>query len=188
MQVPLELTFRDVDKSDAIEALVHEKIEKLERVCGELTSCRVAIERPHKRRQTGDQYRVRLDINVPPGHDIVITEESDPDQKSDPLHGVVREAFETARRRLRRLSEKRQDARKQPPKTPVTALVSELNPVEGSGRLRTPDGRDIYFQRNAVLNDDYDRLEIGTGVRHVEKMDEKGPVASTVQIVDKPSM
>jgi len=36
------------------------------------------------------------------------------------------------------------------------------------------------------LNDDFDRLEIGTGVRFVEEPGEEGPQASTVQIVDKP--
>ena len=37
-----------------------------------------------------------------------------------------------------------------------------------------------------MLQGDFPRLEIGTGVRFVEERGEEGPQASTVQIVDKP--
>jgi len=40
--------------------------------------------------------------------------------------------------------------------------------------------------KNAVLHGDFDCVEIGTGVRFEEEMGEKGPQASTVQIIDKP--
>jgi hypothetical protein len=36
------------------------------------------------------------------------------------------------------------------------------------------------------LHDDFERLEIGTGVRYFPSEGEQGPQASTVQIVDKP--
>jgi hypothetical protein len=37
-----------------------------------------------------------------------------------------------------------------------------------------------------VTQDDFQRLEIGTGVRFFPRRCEEGPQASTVQIVDKP--
>ncbi len=46
MQVPLQLTFRDVTKTPDMVALVEKQVEKLHRFCPYLTSCRVAIERP----------------------------------------------------------------------------------------------------------------------------------------------
>jgi cold shock CspA family protein len=46
---------------------------------------------------------------------------------------------------------------------------------------------EIYFHRNSVINNDFDRIEVGTGVRYVAQQDEQGLLhASTVQIVDKP--
>jgi hypothetical protein len=48
----------------------------------------------------------------------------------------------------------------------------------------------IYFHRNSVLEGDFDRLEVGTGVNFFEHDDEgeHGPQASTVRIVDKPGV
>jgi len=37
-----------------------------------------------------------------------------------------------------------------------------------------------------VLHDDFERLEVGTGVRCFPRECEKGPQTSTVQIIDKP--
>ncbi len=65
-------------------------------------------------------------------------------------------------------------------------MVVRLFREEGYGFLRALDGREIYFHRNAVLNDDFDRLVVGAGVRFDEGLGEEGPQASTVQIVDKP--
>ena len=49
-------------------------------------------------------------------------------------------------------------------------------------------GREVYYHRNAVLQDDFERMEIGTGVRFVASQGEKGPQASTVRFVDKPGV
>ena len=49
MQIPLEITYLDVDKTDALEALVHEKVAKLEQVCDHMSSCRVGLEKTHDR-------------------------------------------------------------------------------------------------------------------------------------------
>jgi cold shock CspA family protein len=187
MQVPLELSFRDVDRSEAIEELVREKVGKLEQVCNYMSSCRVAIEQPHRRRRTGDSYLVRLNVTVPPGHEVVVKQESKPDDSPRELHAAVREAFDVARRQLKDLVERQRDEVKVHEEQQVTALVSELYPEDGWGLLRTPEGREIYFQRNAVINQEFDRLAIGTGVRYVEQMGEKGPRATTVQIIEHPN-
>jgi len=67
------------------------------------------------------------------------------------------------------------------------AVIHQLFPEEGYGFLRTVDTQDeIYFHRNSVLHDDFDRLAIGLGVRYAAELGEKGPQATSVQIVDKP--
>jgi cold shock CspA family protein len=45
-----------------------------------------------------------------------------------------------------------------------------------------PDGRDVYFHRNSVLNGDFAKLTLGTRVSFVEEIGEKGPQASTVRL------
>ena len=52
----------------------------------------------------------------------------------------------------------------------------------------TPDGREIYFHQNSVVNGAFSKLEIGTRVYFVETMGEKGAQASTVKPMGKHSL
>ena len=53
-------------------------------------------------------------------------------------------------------------------------------------RARPEDRGDIYFHRNSVAGDQYDRLEIGTRVRFEETMGRDGLQVTTVEILGKP--
>jgi len=54
----------------------------------------------------------------------------------------------------------------------------------GYGFLTTPEGRELYFHRNAVLGRDFDKLEVGTEIRYDEEMGEAGPQATSVKVID----
>jgi cold shock CspA family protein len=60
------------------------------------------------------------------------------------------------------------------------ARVTKLFPEEGFGFLETPDGREIYFHENSVLDSGFSALEIGTEVQFVEELGDKSPQATTV--------
>jgi cold shock CspA family protein/ribosome-associated translation inhibitor RaiA len=186
MEVPLEITFREVEKSDDSERLIREKAAKLEKICDSLISCRVAVESPHAHQQSGSPFRVRINLRVPPGHDLVVRRESSEGYLHERLPVVISEAFDAAFRQLKKLMEKQQGQVKVHPEQERIAFVAQLFPEEGYGFIQTREGRELYFHRNSVLNDDFDRLEIGTGVRYVAGAGVEGPKATTVQIVDKP--
>jgi cold shock CspA family protein len=186
MQIPLEITYRGVEKTEAIEELIRRKARKLERICNHITSARVAVESSQKHQRSGSPYRVRIYLSVPPGHELVVKREENKGHVHEQLPTIVRAAFDAAERQLKELVEKQRGEVKSHPEQERMALVDKLFPEEGYGFLKTVDGRGLYFHRNSVLSDNFDRLEIGTGVRYVEAMGEKGPQASTVQIVDKP--
>jgi ribosome-associated translation inhibitor RaiA len=104
----LQLTFRDIPspRLSELEARVRQRAAKLERYCDHIVSCRVAIERPHRAGDSGNPYRVRIDLTVPPGHEVVVRKEPG---DSDPLVDVVtvvNVAFEAAERRLKALVER----------------------------------------------------------------------------------
>jgi cold shock CspA family protein len=46
------------------------------------------------------------------------------------------------------------------------------------------DGLEIYFHKHSVLNGDFTKLAIGTGVSYREEHGEKGPQATFIKIVD----
>jgi len=165
MKVPLEISYRGVDKTDAIEALVHEKVAKLEKVCNYISSCHIAIEKIHDRPSHGSPYRVRLDITVPPGHELVA--DSNPSEQNQyvELDTVIRDAFSMAERQVKELSRRQRESDKAQTNDSAQdtmALVTKLFPDQDYGFLKTLDGQDVYFHRNSVLHGDFDRLEIGT--------------------------
>lgn len=184
MQVPLKLTFRDVEKTPDIVELIEKQVEKLHKFCPYMTSCRVAVERPHGSPESGNAYRIRLDITVPPSKDILVKKDPQDSEMHDDLRTVILNAFRAARRQLDRLVDL-QHGQMKTHAEPV-AFVTRLYPELDYGFLKTPDDRDIYFHRNSVLNGDFERLSVGTQVRFAEEEGLKGPQASSVQVIDKP--
>ncbi|SFK87236.1 cold-shock protein [Methylocapsa palsarum] len=63
--------------------------------------------------------------------------------------------------------------------------VSKFVAGDDYGFIETADGREVYFHRNSVLDNAFDRLTVGAEVRFVEEAGEKGPQASTVREVGK---
>ena len=44
MQTPLQIQFRNFDPSEAVEAAVRKRVQKLESIASTITSCRVTLE------------------------------------------------------------------------------------------------------------------------------------------------
>jgi cold shock CspA family protein/ribosome-associated translation inhibitor RaiA len=188
METPLELSFRGLENTEDREDLVREKVAKLEQVCDTITSCRVAVETAQESQQTGNALRMRVEVRVPRHNEIVVTQKLDSDQAADPFPRLVRDTFEAVQRKLREVTERQRGEVKPGATVDELAIVSKLFEGRDYGFLETMDRREIFFHRNAVLNNDFDRLTVGTGVRFVEEEGEKGPQASTVLIVDKPGV
>jgi ribosome-associated translation inhibitor RaiA len=71
MTIPLQITFRNMAPSVAIEKHLRDKTAKLESFCDRITSCRVIVEAPHRHHHKGKAFQVRIDLSVP-GREIVI--------------------------------------------------------------------------------------------------------------------
>ena len=100
------------------------------------------------------------------------------------IYVAIRDAFDATQRRLADYAQ-RQRGDVKPREAPPVVRVTKLFPTEGYGFITTLDGREIYFHKNSVLNDAFDRLEVGSEVQYVEEEGEKGPQASTVRLVRK---
>lgn len=183
MKLPLQIVFRNLDPSDAIEAKVRERAELLERYADDVMSCRVVIEASHKHRHKGHLYHVRIDLKVP-GAEIVASREPELDHAHEDVYVAIRDAFDALRRRLEDYERRRRGDVKRH-EAPPHGRVVELVPDEDFGRIETSDGRLVYFHRHSLLDADFDDLAVGTEVRFVEEMGERGPQASTVRVVGK---
>ena len=183
MQIPLQVTFRNLDRSPALETNVREHAEKLDKYYDRIMSCRVVIEEQHKHHQHGNHYHVSVDVTVPKA-ELVASREPDPHHAYTDVYVAIRDAFDTMRRQLEDYARKH-DQRLKVHAPPPHGRIVELNPAEDYGRIETLDGRLVYFHRNSVLDADFDGLSIGAEVRFDEEAGERGPQASTVHVIGK---
>ena len=94
MQIPLQITLRNIAKSDAVEAAIRRRAAKLDRFHRQIVSCRVVVGIPSRHKQQGKEFVVRLDIKVP-GSEIVVNHDHHVD-----LYAALQAAFHAAQRRL----------------------------------------------------------------------------------------
>lgn len=172
MILPLQITSRNLDLTDAIKANIQEKVDKLDQYCSTITSCRIVVEAIPKR----SLYNVNVDIKVP-GNELVVKREPNTD-----LYLAIRDSFDAAYRQLENYTQKHRKDVKHHEEAPH-AQISTLFPDMGYGFLTTFDGREVYFHENSVLNHGFKQLNKGMEVRFVEEMGEKGPQASSVTVI-----
>ena len=167
--------------SNAVEDDIRKRASKLDRYYGRVTSCRVVVQAPHPRKHHGKIYHVTVDLTLP-GTKLVVNRDREFNHAHEDVYVAIRDAFHAAEHRIKSYVGKHfqethphpsEDGRKQ-------AKVIKLFPMEDYGFLETPEGKEVFFHRNAVLNEAFDRLDIGTEVHFVEELGEKGPQASTV--------
>ncbi len=99
MEKPLQITFRHMDPSDALEAKIRERAEKLEKFHDQIMSCHVIVEAPHRHQHKGKLYWIHLDITVPDG-EIVVNRNPSKKTSHEDVYVAIRDAFNAARRRL----------------------------------------------------------------------------------------
>jgi ribosomal subunit interface protein len=184
-QMPLEITFRNLDHSDAVEAKVREKVEKLKQAYDRITSCRVTIEAVNRQHVKGNLFHVNIEMGVP-GKQVMVDRNSGKRRDHEDIYVALRDAFNAARRRLEDHS-RRRAGRVKTHEVPPHGTIARLFGYESYGFIETSDGREIYFHRNSLVDADFDKLEAGQKVRFVvaEGESDKGPQASTVKLIGK---
>ena len=117
MTKPVQITFRNMRASAALEDHVRARVEWLERFHPDLVGCHVLLEVPHRHHAHGQHVRVHIEMSLPGGHAVVNHEptlhghakdvqaeahhkETDIELAHKLAQVVIREAFEAARRRL----------------------------------------------------------------------------------------
>jgi ribosome-associated translation inhibitor RaiA len=106
MTFPLQITFRDLPSSAAVEAEIRERAEHLERVFDRLTSCRVIVEGRHRPQRAGKVAHLCVELTLP-GKIITVGRGATEFEAHDDVFVAVRTAFDAARRRLDRYARRR---------------------------------------------------------------------------------
>lgn len=185
MAVSVQVTFHNMDRSEAIEARIRERAAELEQFFDRITACRVAVDVKNRHQRKGRLYHVRIDLTVP-GREIIVSRTPGSDHAHEDAHVAVRDAFDAARRQLADHARRvRGDVKTH--EAPLVGTVMMLVPHEDYGFIRGADGEEIYFHRNSVAGADFDQLKTGDSVRFVAQPGEsaKGLQASTVLPIGK---
>lgn len=104
MKVPVQITYRDVDQSDALDERIHVKVQKLEETFDRMTNCHVIVERPHASRNQGNRFAVHFGISVP-GKEIMVKRDS-ADHAHEDVYVALKNSFQAARRQLKEYADK----------------------------------------------------------------------------------
>lgn len=184
-----QIHFTNIDRSEAVESVIRERAEKLNKFASGITSCHVYVEDTSHSRK-GNRYKVRIEVRVPRA-EVAVNNKPGDIRAHDDILVAVRDAFDVMERRLK--SRKRDRlAESSGRTTPLRGRVSELRTEEGFGHIEATDGRLIYFHANSVVNADFDKLSVGDPVELAVQEGDKGPRASTVRrigpmkFVDRP--
>jgi ribosomal subunit interface protein len=88
-----------MEKSSAIEAEIHKKVEKLEKFSRNITACRVSVESSFKHKQKGNLFHVVVNLDVP-NAEIVASKDSGDKQAHEDVYVAIRDAFDSVRSQL----------------------------------------------------------------------------------------
>lgn len=117
MQLPVQITYRHMEPSDAVTARIEAEAAKLDTFFDRIKSCRVVVEAPHRHHKRGELFHVRIELGVP-GADLVASHESSPraalshdeevvltkhieaHPEHKDLYVAIRDAFASARRQV----------------------------------------------------------------------------------------
>ncbi len=174
MQGNLQITFRDMPPSEALEARIREKVAKLEQFHPNITSCRVTVEEAHRHQQQGRHFGGGV-VGGVPGHYAIVSwfhHHNCPCAAGRGACGAARRRVEETWRETR--GEVKTHA------TPQHGKVARLMAEEGFGFIEAADGREFYFSRDNVVHPSFEQLGPGVDVQFFEELAGEGSQARRV--------
>jgi ribosome-associated translation inhibitor RaiA len=158
MESPLQIVFRDVSPyEEFLDKEIRRWAAKLEEHYSRIVSCRVAVEKSYSRHRQGNLYKATVRVKVP-GKLIVVSREHPFHHSHEDIYVAVHHAFQEAVRQLEEYSRVKKWDVKDHDELPH-GVVARLHP-DGYGFIATPEGREVYFHKNSVL-DGFADLKVG---------------------------
>ena len=99
MNLPLQITFRHMEPSPALEERIRKLMGRLEKFSAHVLHCHVVVEEPHQHGRQGSLFEFRIEITVPE-EKIVVARTHDLDHAHENAYVSLRDAFRIVRRKL----------------------------------------------------------------------------------------
>ncbi|QEY14626.1 ribosome-associated translation inhibitor RaiA [Cellvibrio sp. KY-GH-1] len=104
MKPAVDVVYRDLDSSAALNDIITKKLEKLNRYTDQIVHSRVVLDIPHNHKHKGKQFRASIELDIK-GHPVAIT------QDDESIHVAVRDAFSSAERKVKQLAARQRNTR-----------------------------------------------------------------------------
>lgn len=183
MQTEPHITFRNMDRSEAIEDHIRARIAELEKYHSRITSCDVVVEAPRKHQVTGTEFRIKLHIQVP-GPDVHVSRSLGRSEAVADLNLAIHKAFDAARRALKEQVRKMGNVETKHHAEVLYGTVARLVPGTDFGFIRLDDGREVYFERDNLTAGDWADVTARSKVRFRMETGPKGPYAVNVSLAE----
>lgn len=185
MDQPLEISFKGIDPVSRAETVIREKFDHVQKIFSGIVSCRVVLDAPHKRHQTGNLFGVRIEMHLP-GQVLVVDHHKGDVAAHEHPEVAVRDAFAAMERQLKQWKDKVRHEVKHH-EGALQGEVAEIDHPAGFGQIRTTDQRLVYFHQNSVVDGTFKELQVHDPVELVVQTHESaiGPQASTVRPISR---
>jgi ribosomal subunit interface protein len=181
--IPFRIISKDFEITEAINNVIFDHVQDIEKFFDRIIDVEVFLAEPHRHKHQGRIFQITIKVRVP-GPDIIVSREPAVDRAHEDFYVALGDAFAKAKRKLEDQVRRMRHEVKYIEKTPQ-AHVQKLFKLDGYGFIETPEGREIYFHENSLVNGHFDDLAVGTKVRFSEEMGEKGPQVVSMHIVGK---
>jgi ribosome-associated translation inhibitor RaiA len=111
MQIPLQISFKNMDPSPAVEARIRAEAKKLDRFYDRILGCQVIVDKPHRHQRQGRLYSIAVNISVP-GNDLRVDRAGPYDPAHEDINVAIRDAFDAAGRQVADHAGRQRDAAK----------------------------------------------------------------------------
>ena len=187
MERPLQIAFKNIASSEFIEALIRERVERLQRFHHNITGARVVVEVPHRSAEGGKMpIGIAVEIDVPGHKPLVAKGEQDRREMKGDHTAVINRVFEAMERQLEQTSAiMNREVKNHGAAAGDTGIVVRIFPEQNYGFVEVKDSPDLYFSRDVVASGTFEDIEIGTVV-HVTRAASEGPMgpqASSVKLM-----
>jgi cold shock CspA family protein/ribosome-associated translation inhibitor RaiA len=122
-------------------------------------------------------FAIQLVISLP-GATLTVN------RKGESVLPLIVEAFDVLDRRLREHSRVKQQQVKVHLEQSYQGRIARLFPAEGYGFIAAPDGGEVYFHKNALRQDVFEKLSEGMSVKFDQELGDKGPQATWVDVTE----
>ena len=131
MQRPLQITFKGMESSPALEALIRERVERLETLYPRLIGCRVVVEIPHRGSETAKvPIAIAVEADIPGRGPVVGKDEVDRREAKQDHTTALNSAFEAVERQLEKLADIQNDEVKVHENAGQSGMVVRLFPQQ----------------------------------------------------------